>query len=96
MIKCGDMSTFPKFDKGCTADINCAYGLHQVDCCGSKIAIGFNHAYKDAFDKAELAWETACPAACDCLAKPTLAEDGKTGAMFGVQCKSGVCTSVAK
>ena len=87
---CG--TTFPTFDRGCTADENCAFGLHQTDCCGNQIAIGFNHAQKSAFDTAETAYRTACPAACGCPMGPILTDAG--GSTFvtskiGVRCVAG-------
>jgi hypothetical protein len=85
-----DAGTFPTFDKGCTDTPNCVIGLHQIDCCGTLVAIGFNHAFRDAFDQAEAAWRQACPALCGCVAGPTRAEDGKVGSSQNVrvQCDS--------
>lgn len=83
---------FPNFQKGCGTTANCIVKLHQVDCCGSMIAIGLNHGEFAAFDSAELSWESACPK-CKCPAKPTVAEDGKSGlnADVKVSCDNGVC-----
>jgi hypothetical protein len=91
---CGGTAAFPTFDKGCTSTDNCSDGFHQVDCCGSLVAVGFNHAQRDAFDAAEQAWETTCPA-CGCAAQPLKADDGKTCAMNAVtvSCDSGMCTT---
>jgi len=75
-----DAGAFPTFESGCADTINCSFGLHQINCCGTLVAIGFNHAFRDAFDKAEAAWRQACPAACGCIAGPTRADDGKSGA----------------
>jgi hypothetical protein len=95
-----DAGVFPTFDSGCTDTINCSFGLHQIDCCGTLVAIGFNHAFRDAFDKAEANWRMACPAACGCMAGPTRAEDGKVGSSQNVMvtCEtrgpgSGRCTT---
>jgi hypothetical protein len=91
---CGGGQAFPTFDKGCTDSTNCSDGFHQVDCCGSLVAVGFNHAQRDTFNTAEQTWELTCPA-CGCAAQPTQAEDGKTCAMnvVTVTCDTGMCTT---
>lgn len=94
-LLCSDPSTFPKFIKGCGTTENCSFGLHQIDCCGSKVAIGFNHSERTRFDEIEKAWQSTCPA-CDCREKPTLAEDGKTGTTFGVACVEGQCRTFVR
>jgi len=83
---------FPSFVKGCTTVDNCVFKLHQLDCCGSMLAIGMNHAEAIAFDKTELEWRTACPK-CACPSGPTVAEDGKTGPSLDVKltCDGNVC-----
>lgn len=95
VLSCLDPSTFPTFDKGCTYDFNCSYGLHQLDCCGSRLAIGFNHSQATAFDAAEKSWEMTCPM-CGCATKPTAAEDGSTNTTFYVKCDSGKCMTHSK
>jgi hypothetical protein len=88
---------FPNFVKGCTNSQSCIAKLHQVDCCGTKVAIGVNHDQYTVFDNAEIAWEALCPA-CGCPPGSTTAEDGRTGASANVlvQCTDidagvGVC-----
>ncbi|MGZ3450295.1 MAG: hypothetical protein ACXVEF_11910, partial [Polyangiales bacterium] len=93
-LKCGDESTFPKLIKGCTGDENCSFGLHQTSCCGSLVAIGFNHAEKTKFDATEAAWRATCPA-CGCPPAPTVDELGKTGTSFQVKCDGGKCIAHA-
>ncbi|HEX7604142.1 MAG TPA: hypothetical protein VF316_21135 [Polyangiaceae bacterium] len=83
---------FPGFVKGCSVTAGCVSKLHQIDCCGSMIAIGINHSEATLCDQSELAWENACPK-CQCAAKPTMAEDGSTGlnANVKVNCESLTC-----
>ena len=83
---------FPNFQKGCGTIANCIIKLHQIDCCGSAIAIGINHGEFAAFDAAEAEWRNSCPK-CGCPAMATLAENGKTGlnADVKVACDNGVC-----
>jgi hypothetical protein len=85
---------FPTFTKGCTTADNCSIGFHQTDCCGTQVALGFNHSQRDAFDNAEMAWDMTCPA-CGCAAQPLMAEDGKTCTMqmVTVACDNGMCTT---
>jgi len=92
-MKCPDASTFPVFSKTCSVDADCAFGLHQIDCCGSLLAVGFERT--QPFEATEKAWASTCPA-CECAGKPTYADDGKTGASFGVRCASGACSTFVK
>jgi hypothetical protein len=87
---CGAGQPFPTFTKACTNTMSCSFGFHQVDCCGTFVAVGFNHDQRSAFDAAETAWEATCPA-CGCAAQPTKADDGKTCAMnvVTVECTNG-------
>ena len=91
-MACTADGAFPDFEKGCGSPENCIIKLHQVDCCGSREAIGVNHSQFEPFDAAETAWEGACPA-CGCAAQPTLAEDGQTGPnrSLKVDCVEGMC-----
>lgn len=87
-----DAGIFNDVIKGCTVDIACVVVLHQIDCCGSKVAIGINHASKDAFTQDETTWESSCPA-CGCPPAPTVAEDGKPCDLTTckVSCDNGQC-----
>jgi hypothetical protein len=73
---CGGGATFPDFAKGCDTNAGCVVALHQVDCCGSKDAIGIALAQQAAFTTAEATWDSTCPA-CRCAPQPTTAEDGR-------------------
>ena len=86
---------FPGFVKDCTLPAGCVVKLHQIDCCGTMMAIGINHSESARFDATELEWETACPK-CKCLPGPTLAEDGNTGvsANVKVSCESQTCKTM--
>ena len=92
---CTDPTSFPKFEKGCGADANCVIGMHTINCCGSQLAIAFNHSLRDAFDAAEKAWQATCPK-CGCPAMAPVNESGKTGSSFDARCIGGKCISVAK
>jgi hypothetical protein len=91
---CATGMGFPTFSKACTNTASCSFDLHQLNCCGSQEAIGFNHDQRDAFTAAEMAWAATCPA-CGCAAAPLMAEDGKTCTqqMITVTCDSGMCTT---
>jgi hypothetical protein len=84
----------PSFQKGCGTSDNCGIALHQIDCCGTKIAFGVNHSEVSPFDQAEQVWEMMCPS-CGCSPQPTRAEDGQSGASSDVKvaCVNGQCTT---
>jgi hypothetical protein len=91
----GSSTIFNDVTKGCTVSAGCIVVEHQVDCCGSIVAVGINHASKDAFDADEKMWRASCPG-CGCPARPTTAEDGKQVVDPGVvsaTCTMGVCRS---
>jgi hypothetical protein len=82
---CSDNGSFiASLDTGCTNTQSCSFGLHQIDCCGTKLAVGFNHAETNRFAQEEQAWEASCPQ-CGCPAGLTRAQDGKTGLASLVQ-----------
>jgi hypothetical protein len=85
-------STFPTFERGCTNSTSCSFGVHQLNCCGSTQAIGFNHSQRDAFDMAEANWRLGCPA-CGCAAAPLIDDQGVTCTTADptVSCDSGMC-----
>jgi hypothetical protein len=72
--------------------------FHQIDCCGSEIAIGIGQAQQSKFNSAEDAWRAASTP-CNCAPRPTRAEDGTTGVDIGVKCNlatdPGTCESVS-
>jgi hypothetical protein len=87
------LCALPTLERGCGADENCVIGVHQVDCCGSLVALGMNHSERDAFDTFEAACRMTYPD-CDCLSQPTRADDGTTGMGDAtVACVSGTCTT---
>ncbi len=91
----GSPTLFNNVIKACTVSTACVVVFHQIDCCGSKVAVGINHASKDAFDGDEMAWLMTCPA-CGCAARPTVAEDGKTSnreSDFKAICVNNMCRS---
>lgn len=81
---------FPTFDKSCTDSSQCTFGLHQINCCGSQLALGFNVAEKARFDADEKLCRSEYPP-CGCPAAPTKTEDGQT--WDGVKTIISVCTA---
>ena len=97
-VSCGSgKEVFPTFDKQCASTSDCALGIHQIDCCGSHLEIGFNASEVGAFQADEKACESMLPL-CECDARETIAEDGKSpsaGHPIVVTCDAGRCmTSV--
>jgi hypothetical protein len=91
---CGNGGTFPTFAKTCLDNPGCAIGMHQLNCCGSQLAIGISFAEQARFMTAEAAWDATCPA-CGCPATLPSAEDGKMCMVDGitVRCDNGRCTT---
>lgn len=90
---------FPQLDRTCAADTDCTYGLHAIDCCGTKHALGFNARSRTVFDRAEDAWfGPKADCACLCNPGPTQADQGqaRAGADISVLCTAGVCTTYSK
>jgi len=92
---CGtDAGLFSNVITGCTLAAGCVVVLHQVDCCGTTVAIGINHASRMAFDQDEAQWRASCPA-CGCAAQPTIAENGRPCDLMTctVSCTNNLCRS---
>ena len=94
VVVCGAANaTFPTFDKTCSSVADCAYAIHQTNCCGATVAIGFNKAEQARFAADEKTCVDQYPL-CGCPATPTMTEDGRAatpGATIVVQCPSGKC-----
>lgn len=92
-----DAGIFSNIIKACTNDIACVAVDHQVDCCGSMVSLGINHASHNAFNADEAAWKASCPA-CGCPPAPTAGEDGKPCGPNGctVACDNGVCRTTGQ
>ncbi len=93
-VMCEDgPANFPAFPKACETADDCAIGLHALDCCGSLIAIGIQIGDAQNFMEAEALCQSQYPL-CDCVAKPTIAEDGASqteGLQVGVACNDMQC-----
>jgi hypothetical protein len=91
----GDMPSFPEFDRSCAVAMDCALVLHQIDCCGSLAALGISADAARLFAEAEAVCAMQYPQ-CDCLAKPTVADDGNSSPdnnAIAVSCVDGECRS---
>ncbi len=95
-VECtGGAPAFPTFDKTCAAEGDCLVAFHQVNCCGTRKAIGIQKDEKASFDAAEATCEGQYPA-CECVQSPTMTEEGSTAvdeALIQVQCSGGSCMS---
>ncbi|GMV40778.1 MAG: hypothetical protein AMXMBFR64_24940 [Myxococcales bacterium] len=88
----GGDPVFPTFDKGCGSNAGCAVALHQVDCCGTAVALGIATSEVPAFEAAEALCLSQYPA-CDCGPVSTTDEAGQVGSAFEATCDAGACTS---
>lgn len=77
-------------NRACAMDADCAMADRAIDCCGSLATFGINKNDLAAFTAAEM----MCQPICDCLSKPTVADDGKTvtdPTTVTVSCMGGTC-----
>lgn len=93
-VQCSAMaSRFPMFDKSCRAASECHPAIHQVDCCGTRAAIGITLAEVRHFNDDEGICRAQFPA-CGCPQQPTSAEDGQRTddeSTIAVDCVRGQC-----
>ena len=93
-----DAGTVPVDVKLCGSTTECAIRTRMVDCCGSIVAVGVRADKAAAFAACEAERQKGIPP-CDCIPKPTTAEDGKVlpdGGTASVLCsdrtgESGLC-----
>lgn len=87
---------FPAFAKACAVDDDCVVGMHQINCCGSHLALGLAKNDQAAFLAAESLCEAQYPG-CGCAAMAPLAEDGYSalagGSDIAAHCVAGACAS---
>lgn len=94
-VKCaGAEFAFPTFSKACAGDGDCFAAYHQINCCGSLIALGLATSDKPAFEAAEKICGEQYPG-CGCASQPTLAEDGYSAGVnpIAVKCAGGKCAT---
>ena len=86
---------FPMFDGSCRDGCDCRAAIHQINCCGSRAAIGINYLEQERFDEAEAICEAQYPA-CDCFDRGILADDGQStfdAARVAAFCNEGTCAT---
>lgn len=89
--------TWPAFERGCTDTPSCVIAKHMIDCCGTILATGINHAELARFNADEAACESQYPG-CGCASQGTLVDTGATvmdPTTIQVECRSGTCTTFA-
>jgi hypothetical protein len=89
MSACDKVTSYPR---ACAVKTDCAWGLHQINCCGSEHAMGFSKSASGTFAPDEKACVATYPG-CGCAAMSPVDDSGKTGLEFDVDCVSGVCTT---
>jgi hypothetical protein len=86
---------FPPFDRSCQDEPDCRVAVHQVDCCGTRSALGINYLEQDRFNEAETICEPQYPR-CGCPDRGIFADDGNSTyevADLGVFCSDGSCST---
>ena len=84
-----------RFERACATAADCALLHHQLDCCGSEVALGVSSAGLTAGQQLERACVAVAPH-CRCAALPSVAEDGKVfpeAAALQLRCTAGKCES---
>ena len=79
----------------CTVDSDCAIVDHVADCCGSIVEDGVRVDQVNAMHNAETAANAGC-ALCQCMAQPTVDENGASGGAYLAKCEGGLCTAHAQ
>jgi hypothetical protein len=99
MVMCGGTtSSFPSFDKTCSGVDDCAFAVHQTNCCGATLSIGFHKSEAARFAADEQICVAQYPV-CGCPATPTMTEDGLSvtaGQSIAVACQGGRCMTTVK
>ncbi|MFO0588445.1 MAG: hypothetical protein U0441_12925 [Polyangiaceae bacterium] len=94
VVECtGTTPSFPEFDRACAAATDCVIGFHQINCCGTRTAMGIASTAQSDFAAAEATCESQYPG-CGCAQGPTMTDEGSTAideAMIQVQCSGGMC-----
>lgn len=86
---------FPSFDMSCQSADGCAIAVHQVNCCGTRQALGINGNEIGRFTEDEAICEAQYPA-CDCADFGIRADDGQSTydpGELGVVCAENTCTT---
>jgi len=86
---------FPSFDMSCQSDDDCAVAVHQINCCGTRQALGINGQEVGRFSEDEAICELQYPS-CDCADFGIRADDGQSTYdpdELGVVCAENTCTT---
>jgi hypothetical protein len=85
----------PPFDKSCASAADCFVGIHLADCCGSRIALGYNDSARSAFDSFEA--DCTMRAVCDCPQDSDRLEGGQATSDIASaypECVTGQCVAL--
>ena len=88
-------TVFPSFDMSCQSDDDCAVAVHQINCCGTRQALGIDGQEVARFIEDEAICEAQYPS-CDCADFGIQADDGQSTYdpdELGVVCAENTCTT---
>ncbi len=95
-VKCAvSPPVFPTFDRTCSGASDCVVAFHQINCCGTRRAMGIAKGELAAFGQAEAVCESQYPG-CGCAQQPTAADDGNSTfdeSSIQVTCLMGNCST---
>lgn len=95
-LTCGTATvTFPAYTQRCAINSDCAFVLHQSDCCGNIQAIGIEAPLRAPYEAAEMMCRPGYPR-CGCPTRGIHADDDQwtfTSTSVGVRCTANRCTT---
>lgn len=80
----------------CRSEDECAIAWVPVDCCGTQRAVGVRTEARPALEQRANELQ---PARCECVASPTMLDDGKTATdpkSIRATCRANACTTVLR
>lgn len=82
-------------DRTCTVPSDCAVVDHVNDCCQSIVEQGVRADQVNLLHNAETQANAGC-SVCQCMAQPTVDENGAKGGAYVASCDNGLCTAHAQ
>ncbi len=86
---------FPTFERACSSAAACFVAHHQIDCCGTQVALGISLSEKSRFEAAEATCRLQ-HARCACTPAPTRTDTGQIAPnpqQISVDCRAQICTT---
>ncbi len=91
----------PTLDKSCAIDADCVFSIHQTNCCGDTLAVGYKKSDAPIFSAAEAICRRTYPG-CGCPSQGLATDEGRPETGFltpekvQVKCVGGMCRTSPK